>query len=62
VPIGGVDVRVRLGVLPRRIELRDLGSDRGQETEDERGRAERPDCSDDDEESELADAPAFRPT
>jgi len=32
VAVRGVDVGVRLGVLLRRVELRDLGSDRGQET------------------------------
>jgi hypothetical protein len=61
VPVGCIDVGVRLGALPRRIELRDLRGDRGQQTEGERGCAERPDGGDDDEEPELADAPALRP-
>jgi tyrosyl-tRNA synthetase len=60
--VRGVDVRVRLGALPARVELRDLGSDRGQQTEGERRRPQQAQDGQQGKESELADATAFRPS
>jgi hypothetical protein len=44
-------------VLARRVELRDLGSDRGQETDGERRRAQCEQDREEGKESELADPP-----
>lgn len=57
VAVRRVDVGVRLRPLPRRVELRDLGSDRGQETDGERRRAQCEENRQEGQESELADAP-----
>jgi tyrosyl-tRNA synthetase len=61
VPVRGVDVGVRLRALRRRVELRDLGSDRGQETEGEGRRSQQAEDGQQGKESELTDATAFRP-
>jgi hypothetical protein len=61
VAVGGVDVRVRLLFLPRRVELRDLGGDRGQQSDGERRRAQQPEYDEEGEQSELADPPTTRP-
>ena len=60
--VGRVDVGVRLRVLRRRVELRDLGSDRGQQAEGERRQSQQAEDRQQGEESELADATAFRPS
>src|SRR5262249_22150335 len=57
VAVRRVDIGVRLRPLVRRVELRDLCSDRGQETEGERHGAQRPKDKKEGEESELPDAP-----
>jgi hypothetical protein len=43
--------------VPRWVELRDLGSDRGQKTDGERRRADREEHREEGKESELADPP-----
>jgi tyrosyl-tRNA synthetase len=48
-------------VLLRRVELRDLRGDRGQETRGEGRRAQQPEDDEKGEESELADPPTTRP-
>jgi hypothetical protein len=57
VAVGGVDIGVRLRLVPRWVELRDLGSDRGQKTDGERRRADREEHREEGKESELADPP-----
>ena len=62
VAVRRVDVGVRLLLLLlRRVELRDLRGDRGQQTDGERRRAQQPEDDEKGEESELADPPAARP-
>ena len=60
VAVGRVDVGVRLLLLSRRIELRDLGGDGGQQADGERRRAQKPENEEEGEESELADPPTTR--
>ena len=59
VPVRRIDIAVRLLLLARRVELRDLGSDRGQQTDGERCRAQQPEDHQEGEESELADPPTL---
>ena len=61
VPVRCVDVRVRLGLLLRRVELRDLRGNRGQETDGKGCRAQEPENDKEGEKSELADPPTTRP-
>jgi hypothetical protein len=60
VAVPGVDVRVRLLVLARRVELRDLRGDRRQQADGEGRRAQQPEDDEKGEESELADPPTGR--
>ena len=57
VPVRRVDVRVRLRLLLRRVELRDLRGDRGQQTDGKGRRAQEPEDDKEGEKSELADPP-----